>query len=487
MKTLNMLIENAPEIPVEKIAQDSRDVSKNTMFFCIKGLHTDGHLFATQAAENGASVIVHSDLLEKQPNVVYVQVEDTMKALNEITDKFYDYPSKKMKIIGVTGTNGKSTTSYIVYQLLNKLSYKAGYIGTIDVSYAGRSFHTNYTTPETVELLDIMADMVKHNCKACSMEVSSSGLEFHRVDSVDFDVAVYTNLSHEHLDVHGTMENYCKAKSKLFEMLSEDSYAVLNLDDEYCDYMRNVCHSHVVTYSTYKDSADFLATDIKMNADNTTFTLHYHGSTYDVSTNLLAMFNVSNLLAAIAAVHCLGFSIEDIIANVNDFQQVKGRVEMIEEGQPFKVIVDYAHTPDSFEKILPFARAITPKGNSVITVFGSAGHRDTKKRPVMGEIADKYSDLIILTEDDYRTEDPKEIADEIKMGIKKHQCIFICQRQTAITQAISLARPDDTVVLLGKGQDNYMAIGNERHPYPGDQTIVRLAIKKLLSEQEEYD
>ncbi|MBR3840920.1 MAG: UDP-N-acetylmuramoyl-L-alanyl-D-glutamate--2,6-diaminopimelate ligase [Erysipelotrichales bacterium] len=487
MKTLDMLIENAPQIPVEKLAQDSRAVSENTMFFCIKGQRTDGHIYAAQAAENGASVIVHSDDVEKLPNVVYLRVEDTMKALNEITDKFYDYPSKQLQMIGVTGTNGKSTTSYVAYQILNKLNIKAGYIGTIDVSYAGRSYHSNYTTPETVELHGILADMVKNSCKACAMEVSSSGLEFHRVDTVKFDVAVYTNLTHEHLDVHGTMDNYFSAKAKLFEMLADDSYAVLNMDDEYYQAFRDVCHSKVVTYSTYKDSADFLATNIKMNSDSTTFTLIHDGNSYEVSTNLLAMFNISNLLGAISAVYCLGYSIEEILENVNDFQQVKGRVELVEEGQPFKVIVDYAHTPDSFEKILPFARSITPKGNSVITVFGSAGHRDTKKRPVMGEIADKYSDLIILTEDDYRTEDPKEIANEIKAGIKEHRCVFISQRQTAITQAVSMAQPNDTILLLGKGEDSYMAVGDERRPYPGDQTIVRLAIKKLLSEQSEYD
>lgn len=487
MKTLNMLIENAPEIKVAKLAQDSRRVEQDTMFFCIKGMHVDGHKFAKEAVEKGATVIVHSDEIEKMANVVYIKVEDTLKALNELADAFYDSPSQSMKMIGVTGTNGKSTTSYITYQLLNGLGNKAGYIGTIDVTYAGKAIHSNYTTPETIELQAILSDMIAHNVNYCAMEVSSSGLEFHRVDAIEYDVAVYTNLSHEHLDVHGSMDNYCNAKAKLFSMLAEDKFAVINLDDEYSDRMREACKCNVVTYSTYKDNADFLATNISMSADNTTFKLIHKGISYDVSTNLLAMFNVSNLLAAISSVYCLGYSIEEILEHVNEFYQVKGRMEMIDEGQPFKLIVDYAHTPDSFEKILPFARSITPKENSVITVFGSAGGRDVKKRPIMGEIADRYSDLIILTEDDYRFEDPKEIAEEIRTGITEHRSVFICQRQTAITQAIDMARPNDTVLLLGKGEDSYMAIGNERLPYPGDQTIARLAVKKLMAEQGEYD
>ena len=488
MKLLNELIENAPEVPVQAISQDSRTCEEGTMYFCIKGQRNDGHSYISQAIEKGATIIVHSDeIQEKAQNVVYIRVEDTMKALNEITDKYYDHPSKLLKMVGVTGTNGKSTVSYVTSQLLNRLGLKTGYIGTIDVSYGLKSFHTNYTTPETVQLLSILSDMVKNNMNACSMEVSSSGLDFHRVDSIDYDVAIYTNLSHEHLDVHGTMENYALAKSKLFSMLKKEAYAVLNMDDEYFEYMKEHCDCHVLTYSLYKSEADLLATNIVMSATQTTFTLHYLGSTYDVKTNLLSSFNVANLLGAIGGALALGYTVEDIIACVDEFKQVKGRMEMIQEGQPFRVIVDYAHTPDSFEKIFPYARTITPAGGHIISLFGSAGHRDSKKRPIMGEIADKYSDLIILTEDDYRTEDPKEIADEIRQGIKKHRTVFFSQRQTAITQAIEMARPNDTILLLGKGEDAYMAVGNERLPYPGDQIIARLAIKRLLQEISEDD
>ncbi len=487
MKMLNELIENAPAIPVENLAQDSRKVRANTMFFCIKGQRVDGHNFATVAAQSGASVVVHSDPVEKQNNVVYIQVEDTMKAMNEIADKFYDRPSQKLKMIGVTGTNGKSTTSYVAYQILNRLDKKTGYIGTIDVQYAGKSVRTDYTTPESIELQRLLGDMVDCDVEACCMEVSSNGLEWHRVDAVKFDVAIFTNLTWDHLDVHGTMENYCAAKAKLFAMLGEGTSAIINIDDPYAPKMMEANeHGKLITYSLLDESATFFAKDIKLSFERSEFTLVHEGKEYDVKTNLVASFNIANLVAAIAAVYALGgYSLEDIIAQCADFDQVKGRVEAIDEGQPFKVIVDYAHTPDGMEKILPFARECTPRDGKVIAVFGSAGGRDTKKRPTMGEIADKYCDIIILTEDDYRNEDPKEIADEIKSGIKHANTIFFSQRQTAISQAIELAGPQDTVVIMGKGQDSYMAVGNEKQQYPGDHTIARKILKQRMEECED--
>lgn len=488
MKLLNQLLDGAPSIPVEYLSQDSRDILPNTIFFCIKGARYDGHVYIKDAIERGATCIIHSDELEeKQECVVYVQVEDVMATLNTLAAKFYDDVTKKMHVIGVTGTNGKSTTSYLCSQLLNHLGENCGYIGTICVEYNGVKYPCPYTTPEVVFTHKTISTMYEKGVRALSMEVSSQGLEWRRVDSIDFDVAIYTNLTHDHLDVHGTMENYLEAKKRLFALLKEEAVAIINLDDEYHEEIRNTCHCKTATFSLYKNEADYLAKDIEMTASYTRFTLVHQGQEYSIKTNLLAMFNVANLVAAIAAVHSLGHSLEEIVKYVSDFEQVGGRIDKVDEGQPFNVIVDYAHSPDSLNRIFEFAKKTLCPSSQLITVFGSAGHRDALKRPVMGEVADKYCDLIILTAEDPRNEDPKEIANQIKSGITNHRVVFIENRETAISQAIEMATPGDTVLILGKGREDYLEMPGGKEYYPGDHLVASNALKHLMSEGNTQD
>lgn len=484
MKLLSSLIDGAPSVTIEYLTQDSRDVQENTLFFCVKGSHFDGHVYVNDAIEKGAVCIVHSDDLDnKKEGIVYIQVEDVVAAMNQIVAKYYDDVTKKMHVIGVTGTNGKSTTSYLCYQLLNHLGENCGYIGTICIEYNGVKYSSPYTTPEAIFTHKTIASMYEKGVHALSMEVSSQGLEWKRVDSVDFDVAIYTNLTHDHLDVHGTMENYLEAKKRLFAMLKSEATAIINIDDEYYEAIRQTCHCTTKSFSLYKDEADYLAKNIVMTANDTSFTLVHQGNEYSIKTNLLAMFNVANLVAAIAAVHSLGYPLEDIIKYVSDFEQVGGRVDSIDEGQPFRVIVDYAHSPDSLNRIFSFAKSTFSPNSQLIAVFGSGGLRDSVKRPIMGEVADKYCNLIILTSEDPRSEDPKEIANQIKSGISKNRVVFIENRETAIQQAIEMANPGDTVLILGKGREDYLDMSGGKEYYPGDHIVARNALKRLINEE----
>lgn len=485
MKCSDLFV-NAPDIEIKTLFYDSRKKVEKGMFFCMDGLVFDGHEFIQQAIDNGAVCIVHTrEIEEKRKGIVYIRVENVNDTMASVAARFNGYPSKKMKIYGVTGTNGKSTITKVIKDIHSRFE-PCGYIGTISISYGDVTLPPDLTTPDTIMIQSVLSDMKKAGMKACALEVSSHGLEQKRVNSIDFDIAVFTNLTHDHLDFHGTFENYLKAKSKLFEMIPSDGYCVINADDPSCDKIIEACNGQVVTYGIQND-ATYRADDIQLGIEGTKFQLIYEEKQYTVQTNLVALYNVYNLLAAIAALHKNGFDLEKILENVNDLQQVDGRMERINEGQPFNVIVDYAHTPDGFEKIFEYAKLITPEDRNVIAVFGSAGRRDAKKRPVMGSIADKFCDNIILTDEDPRTDDPKEIVDDIKSGIKETNTVYIPQRADAIRQAIEMANVNDTILILGKGDEDFMEYENGEEYYMGDQKAAKHAIRKYYLGIEEKD
>lgn len=407
---------------------------------------------------------------------VYVKVSDVNKVLNEIASRFYGNPSRTLTMFGVTGTNGKSSVTNIIQSLY---SHKApcGYIGTIAISFGDVRREPDLTTPDPILIHSTLAEMVDAGMKACAMEVSSHGLELRRVESVDFDAAVFTNLTHDHLDFHGTMERYFAAKLKLFTSLKPDALAVINIDDPYGEKIIDACKVRTVTYGIAHD-ADYRADNIHLGVEETSFTLVHDGKEYPVTTNLVALFNVYNLLAAIAVLAETVMPLEEILPHTAHIQQVAGRIERICEGQPFNVIVDFAHTPDGMEKIMSYGRLITKEGCKMIAVFGSAGQRDTKKRPIFGELADKYCDMVILTEDDPRGEDPHEIADEIRSGIHQTKNVFISDRYSAIRQAIESANEGDTILLLGKGDEDFMYHENGRVPWKGDHNAARECIRR---------
>lgn len=483
---LSKMFKNVPTVNVTGLSFDSRTVKKGDMYFCLPGLTFDGHDFIDQAIDKGAIAIVHSKPIDHPASgAVYIKVDDTLDAMNQAAKIFYNRPADSLFMYGITGTNGKSTTANIIRHL-EQPQIPCGYIGTIAIAYGQTILAPDLTTPDAVFLQKTLRDMVNAGMKACAMEVSSHGLAQKRVDGIDFDVAVFTNFTYDHLDFHGTMENYFAAKTKLFkERLKSDGIAVLNADDARFEEIKSLCSAPVVTYGI-STPADYRAINVSLSPESTSFDLVYGTKTYPVKTNLVGEFNVSNLLAAIAAVHEGKDTpaLEELIRKAAVVPQVAGRMEQVRQGQSFNVIVDFAHTPDGMEKMFKFGRAITKPGSSLIAVFGSAGKRDKSKRKVFGQLAEKYCNFVILTEDDPRDEDPREIAEEIRSGMKDVKTVFVPERYEAIRQAVEAAREGDTVLLLGKGDEPYMYRENGRAPWMGDNEAVKECIHRLIGQTE---
>lgn len=473
------IFENAPEIEIKGLSIDSRTTKSKDMYFCMNGLMHDGHSYIKQAITSGAICIVHSkDLEEYQEGITYIKVHDVNETLNLVATKFYGYPSKKLLVFGITGTNGKTTTANIIKDLCGS-DFPCGYIGTLGIRYGEVNLAPSLTTPDTITLHQVFHDMVNANNKAVAMEVSSHGLEMGRVRSVDFDIAIFTNLTYDHLDFHGTFEKYFEAKLKLFTNLKESSIVILNKDDFSYDKIKAKVKNKIYTYGIVQD-ADYRADNIKIESYHTSFDLIVGNQTFNIQTSLVATYNIYNLLAAIAATHAAGMQLQEIVENISSIQPIGGRMERIEEGQPFTVIIDFAHTPDGLEKVFQYAKSIIKPGKRIITVFGSAGQRDSHKRPIFGEIADRYCDLIILTEDDPRNESVKEIANQIKSGIKQNNTIFIEDRYDAIRQAIESANNEDCVLILGKGDETFMHRKEGKENWIGDPKAAIKCIRKYI-------
>lgn len=474
---LSELFKGAPDIEIQNLMTDSRKRKKDSIFFCIKGMMNDGHRYIPQAIKNGAICVVYSDELpSKEEHITYVRVKDVTKVLNQVANYFYDFPSKKMVVFGVTGTNGKSSVSMMIHDILNRY-VPTGYIGTISIEYGEIKMPPLLTTPEIIDIHAVLSDMVNASMEACALEVSSIGLEQHRVDGVSFDVAIFTNLTHDHLDYHGTMENYFLAKKKFFDNLSKEAIAITNVDKEYGLEIVEDTKAQVITYGIHHD-ADYKAENIHVLKNGTTFTLKTAAESIQISTNLVAEFNIYNLLATIAALHSKGVPLEKLAIQASQVKQIEGRMERIDAGQPFNVIVDFAHTPDGVEQVMNYATKITPKESRIIAVFGSAGKRDVKKRPIFGQLADKYCDMIILTEDDPRNESITTINKEIASGITHTNYIVVERRYDAIRQAVEMANENDTILLLGKGDENFLYREFGRENYMGDHKVAYEVIRK---------
>lgn len=474
---LSRLFKNAPTVNITGLCFDSRKVKKGDMYFCLPGMTHDGHDFIDQAIENGAVCIVHSKSLQNmKKGAVYIRVDDVNACMNQCARLFYGKPCEKMTMYGVTGTNGKSTVSNII-RFIREKKEPCGYIGTISIEYGDVILQPDLTTPDALFLQEKMADMVRYQMKSCALEVSSHGLAQHRVDAIDFDVAIFTNFTYDHLDFHGTMENYFASKALLFsERVKQNGVSVINIDDPKSEKLIELSRARVVTYGVEKE-CDYRAINIQIGSRFSEFDLVYKSEIYHVKTNLVAMYNIYNLLAAIAALHETHMSLSLIIKSCQNIPQIKGRLEQIDCGQNYHVIVDFAHTPDGMEQMMQFGRNIA-KEHKVITVFGSAGKRDVAKRKVFGELAEKYCDYIILTEDDPRDEDSKEIANQIKQGILTKSNVFIPDRYEAIRQAVECANKDDVILILGKGDELFMYRENGRSPWVGDNNAVRECIEK---------
>ncbi|MCL6631694.1 MAG: UDP-N-acetylmuramoyl-L-alanyl-D-glutamate--2,6-diaminopimelate ligase [Alicyclobacillus herbarius] len=470
------------EVEIHGVSSDSRTVVPGDLFVAQRGYTVDGHQFAADAVLRGAVAVVCERVIEglRVPQLV---VPDSRLAGAILADLVYGHPSHQLQVIGVTGTNGKTTVTHLIERVLQAAGHKTGLIGTLGSRIDGRLKAGVNTTPEAVELQSLFSEMVQSGCRYGIMEVSSHALEERRVAGTRFHIGVFTNLTQDHLDYHGTMENYRAAKGKLFSRLgntygnrSEDcAYAVLNADDPASDYMRAQTVAEVVTFGI-EQAADVKARDIQLAADGARFWVDSFRGSVLVGLHLMGRFNVYNALAAFAVGLIEGLAPEQIAAALGAVEGIPGRLEAVDVGQPFTVLVDYAHTPDSvqnaLETIQEFAR------RRIICVVGCGGDRDKGKRPIMAETACKYADWTILTSDNPRTEDPEAILDGMEAGVRaaySGRYERIVDRREAIERAIRLAEPEDVVLIAGKGHETYQIIGHTKHPFD-DRAVARAAI-----------
>ncbi|HET6511171.1 MAG TPA: UDP-N-acetylmuramoyl-L-alanyl-D-glutamate--2,6-diaminopimelate ligase [Candidatus Kapabacteria bacterium] len=473
---------------------DSRRVTKGSTFVAIKGFTVDGHKFIAASIEKGASIVViedgsalsEGDAIAKQ--VTRIIVKDTRAALAHIAELYFDEPSKKLRIIGVTGTNGKTTTTNVIKQLLEAGNEKVGLIGTIGTWIGDEHIPTTHTTPESRDLSELMARMVSEGVETCVMEVSSHALELKRVAALDFDIAVFTNLTQDHLDFHSDMEAYCKAKQKLFKGLKDTAVAISNADSPYCDKMigDTIANSH--TYGVLKEGdtfghADLVASNIRQSLDITRFTLskRYSDESAEFETSLIGRFNIENVLAALTALYfgIEGYSLTRLAELLPRVQAIRGRFEQVALPNGSIAIVDYAHTPDALENVIRTARSLMEQTGSVgrlWVVFGCGGDRDRQKRPLMGSIASNLADRIILTNDNPRSEDPRDILTQIEAGLEPGSDYEVIEdRRKAIETALSATSSSDVVVIAGKGHETYQIIGKETTHFDDREEVLNWA------------
>ena len=457
---------------IRNMTCDSRKVGEGGVFGCIAGGTADGHDFAQKALEQGAAAIVCQRDLGIAGQIL---TSDTRKAYSRMAANFYGNPSKKLRLIGVTGTKGKSTVATLIKAVLTAAGKKVGLIGTIQNEIGDKIIPADKTTPDALELESLYADMVKEGCEYCVMEVSSHALDQNRIGDSHYEVAVFTNLSHEHLDYHKTMENYFEAKAKLFSICDT---AVINADDPYGQRLLSQCACPALAFSMKEETAGLRAFDVQHHPDSVEFRFCYEGVEGKLKFAMPGDFSVRNALAAMGACLQLGVCLDTITGALRAVAGVRGRNEIIPTGRDFTVICDYAHSPDSIENILSSLKE-TVHGR-LVALFGCGGDRDRTKRPLMGAAAAAYADFVYVTSDNPRTEDPEAIIREILPGVEGHGTPYavIPDRREAIFQAIRDAKPGDTIVLCGKGHEDYQVIGHEKRHFD-EREIVAEALAAL--------
>ncbi len=478
MKRLNELYDIDNDMKIYSIHSDSRYVKPYSIFFCIEGLSVDGHRYVEDAIFQGAKVIVYSkELPYYHEKIIYILVDNTLEELNRVSNIFYDYPSNKMKIIGVTGSSGKTVVASMIKDAMSRYC-NTGYIGTISLEYNGRKEECPYTTPETLYLQRKLFEMNRSGVKVVAMEASSHGLALRRVDSVNFSIAVMTNIGAEHLDFHGTREQYVLAKQKLFEMIKHTDWAVLNSDDDAFLRIKQNTQGKILTYGIETNS-DVMARNVRLYLDHSEFDLMFKGNTFHVSSPVLAKFNIYNVLALVCVLIAMGCDDSMVLDAVKNVEAVEGRMELIQAKQGFSVIVDYCQHISNYEEIFEFVDRVRQNRGRLIAVLGAPGKRNYKLRKKLGEIANKYLDHVILTQLDDRGENVYDICEAIQNEITDINSVIIASRQIAIEQAIELACKDDIILILGKGHEKFISLEVGQADYPGDSTIVKEAIERI--------
>lgn len=494
---LHGVMNESDTVEIRSLAYDSRQVQTGGMFIAVPGTHTDGRRFLADASRRGAVVALGEPLQEEGSlsslPLPYIEVRDVRTALANLACTFYDYPARHLCTIGVTGTDGKTTTSSLISAILEAASRRTGLMTTVNFKVCGQEWEnaTRQSTLEALEVQQFLRRLLDAGASHAVIEATSHGLELRRVHGCDFDVGVVTNITHEHLDFHKTIEGYQRAKARLFEMLDAtrdkglgvQPVAILNRDDASYEVLKPYCHVPILDYAI-DQSASVRATDLQLDADSTRFRailrdserLNLPDTEIMIETSLIGRFNVSNCLAAIAATYSQGIQASDIAEGLAKVGGISGRMELINSGQPFSVIVDYAHTPDSLRKVLTILRPLTI--GSLMVVFGSAGERDVQKRPIMGQIAAEMTDFFVITDEDPRDENREHILNDIARGAEaagKHRgrdFLCIADRTVAIAAAFAHAQAGDTILLAGKGHEQSILIGGEKLPWD-DRQVAR--------------
>ncbi len=493
-------IQGPTDIVINQIKTDSRDVEKGDLFVALKGSKANGHDFISDALNRGASCVVyespHSQEMMESGTRCFIRVKNTSIALAQLASAFYNFPSKKLKFIGITGTNGKTSTAIFIEHILKEAGFSTGRIGTLGYCWNNCVVEAALTTPDPLQLHKILNSMVKDGIKAVVMEVSSHALDQNRIFGCNFDVAIFTNLTQDHLDYHRTMDAYFEAKASLFlKHLSRDGIAVINIDDPYGLELKNLLLArgfpeiNIITYGINNRDARVRATNVQCSPGGTVFDVEMKSlnDSMKVKSSLLGNVNVYNLLAAIAST--LGFVPDNtlIIKGIEDVGCVRGRLEKIDTASEFHVLVDYAHTPDALARTLECVKEWTE--GQLIVVFGCGGDRDRTKRPLMAQAACRFGDVVIITSDNPRSENPRRIIEDILQGIpqtwtwvrpevlenlgeRARLYTTIVDRKQAIEQALSIARPKDVIVIAGKGHETYQIVGSKKIPFDDKQVVL---------------
>lgn len=466
-------VHGTADVTVHALELDSRAVTQGTVFFAVKGTTVDAHDFIPDVVAKGAAVVVCSTLPnELSADVCYVLVDDVQQSVGYFASAFYDYPSSKFKLVGVTGTNGKTTTTTMLFNLFTSLGNTCGLVSTVDYRIGAKTYTSSHTTPNPIRLNQLMAEMAEAGCTYCFMEVSSHAVVQGRINGLEFDGGVFTNITHDHLDYHGTFENYIKAKKLFFDNLPMEAFALVNKDDR--NGMVMVQNTKASRYSyALKSVADFHCKILESDFEGLLLKLDND----EVWFNLIGQFNAYNLLAVYAVAFILEIDRHEILMHLSKQEGVNGRFEVYRSKNGITGIVDYAHTPDALENVLSTINHIRSSNEQLITVVGCGGNRDKDKRPVMGKVAANMSDKVILTSDNPRNEDPKHIISEMMAGIDvvhQKKAISITDREEAIRAAVMMCQPKDIILIAGKGHETYQEIQGVKHPFDDRQILKQI-------------
>ena len=457
------------DIDVKGVNIDSRKVGKGEMFIAVRGTAADGHAYIPKAIEQGASVIVCEEVSKQVDGVVYLIVENSEQVVGQIATNFYGNPTEKLKLVGVTGTNGKTTIATVLYNMFRSMGHKAGLLSTVVNYIDGEAVPTDHTTPDPVTLNELLAKMVDAGCEYAFMEVSSHSVVQNRIGGLRFVGGLFTNITRDHLDYHKTFENYLKAKKLFFDRLPKDAFAITNLDDKNGLVMTQNTAATVKTYSV-QSPADFKAKIIECHFEG--MLLNINGK--EVNVQFIGKFNVSNLLAVYGAAVMLGKDVDEVLVALSAMKPVNGRFEALRSPKGFTAIVDYAHTPDALENVLNAIHGVLEGKGQVITVCGAGGNRDKGKRPLMAKEAVRQSDKVILTSDNPRDEEPEDILNDMLAGVTEDQMgkvLTIVDRRQAIKTACMMAQSGDVILVAGKGHEDYQIIKGVKHHFDDKEEI----------------